>query len=72
MTQPLDEVRGQPEIVGTQLTIVLPFAESCGGEGLAVGIDEFLFFQFLSEVKAPRSTCGCSIHKGSSGIVSTL
>ena len=49
MTQPLDEMWCQPEIVGTQLTIVLPFAEGGVGEGLPVGIDKFVFLQFIVE-----------------------
>ena len=49
MTQPLDEMWRQPEIVGAQLAVVLPFAERGIGEGLAVGIDELIFLQFLIE-----------------------
>src|SRR3984893_1941391 len=39
MTQPLDEMRRQPEIIRTQLPIVLALTERCIGKRLAVGID---------------------------------
>src|SRR5271166_4163191 len=51
MTQPLDEMRGQPEIVGTQLTIVFSLTERRVGKGLPIGIDELVFFQLFVEVK---------------------
>jgi len=49
MTQPLDEMRGEPEIVGAQLPVVLAFAKCGIGESLAVGIDELVFLQLLVE-----------------------
>ena len=47
MTQPLDEMRGQPEIVRAQLPVVFALAECRIGKGLAVGIYELVSLQLL-------------------------
>ena len=49
MTQPLDKMRGQPEIIGAQLPIVFPLAEWGVGKRLAVGINQLVFLQLVVE-----------------------
>ena len=49
MTQPLDEMRRQPEIVRAQLPVVFALAEGSIGKGLAVGIDQLVSLQLIVE-----------------------
>ena len=51
MTQALDEMRSQPEIIGAQLPVILPLTECSVGKRLAVCVDELVFLQFFVEGK---------------------
>ena len=51
MTEALDKMRRQPEVIGAQLTVVLALAQRRVGESLAVRVDQLVFLQFVVERK---------------------
>jgi hypothetical protein len=58
MTQPLDEMRRQPEIIGAQLPVILPLTECGVGKRLAVGVDELVFLQLIVEGQGVKEHVG--------------
>ena len=49
MTEALDKMRRQPEVIGAQLTVVLALAQRRVGESLTVRVDQLVFLQFVVE-----------------------
>jgi hypothetical protein len=49
VSEALDEMRCQPEIIRAELTVVLAFAQRGVGASLTVRVDQLVFFQFVVE-----------------------
>ena len=47
MGQPLDEVRGQPEVARPQLAVIFPFGKPGVGERLTNRVDQLVTFQLF-------------------------
>src|SRR5215469_6629533 len=58
MSEALDEMGRQPKVVGTELPVIFPLAQSRVSKGLAVGVDQFVLLQFLVQPEGVQQSYG--------------